>query len=137
MPSKHQFTGMWSVYLVAAELSRHGFIASPTSRSVRGADILVTNPNCTKAYSVQVKTNAVTFGFWLLNSHSKKMNSASHIYVFVNLRNDGEKVEFYVVPSKVVARNMVKKKHRNNIWYWFSRNHAEKYKDKWAIFSRK
>jgi hypothetical protein len=137
MPSKHQFTGMWGVYLVAAELSRRGFIASPTSRSVRGADILVTNPNCTKAYSVQVKTNAATFGFWLLNAHSKKMISTTHIYVFVNLRKDGEKVEFYVVPSKVVARNMVKKKHRNNIWYWFSRNCAEKYKDKWVVFSRK
>ena len=35
-----QLTGMRGVYLVAAELSRLGFIASPTSRSAVGSDIL-------------------------------------------------------------------------------------------------
>lgn len=32
-----QITGMRGVYLVAAELSRLGFIVSPTSRGARGA----------------------------------------------------------------------------------------------------
>ena len=35
MASKAQYTGMTGVYLVAAELSRRGFIASPTSRSAQ------------------------------------------------------------------------------------------------------
>jgi putative addiction module component (TIGR02574 family) len=38
---KGQLTEMRGVYLVAAELSRLGFIASPTSRSALAADILV------------------------------------------------------------------------------------------------
>jgi hypothetical protein len=38
MASKHQMTGMLGVYLVAAELSKHGFIVSPTSRSAAGED---------------------------------------------------------------------------------------------------
>ncbi len=42
MASIQQLTGMRGVYLVAAELSRLGFIASPTSRSAIGADILAT-----------------------------------------------------------------------------------------------
>jgi len=53
-----QLTGMRGVYLVAAELSRLGFIASPTSRSALAADILVTDQACQRAFSVQVKTNS-------------------------------------------------------------------------------
>jgi hypothetical protein len=49
---------MRGVYLVASELSRLGFIASPTSRSAIGADILVTDQKCKRTYSVQVKKNA-------------------------------------------------------------------------------
>lgn len=40
MATKGQLTGMRGVYMVAAELSRGGLIASPTSRSATGADIL-------------------------------------------------------------------------------------------------
>ena len=36
MTSKGQMTGMRGVYLVAAELARLGFVASPTSRSAWG-----------------------------------------------------------------------------------------------------
>ena len=63
MASKGQMTGMRGVYLVAAELTRLGFIVSPTSRSAIGADLLVTDQKCRNTYSVQVKTNATTFNF--------------------------------------------------------------------------
>ena len=36
-------SGMTGVYLVAAELSKRGFIVSPTSRGAEGADLLVTD----------------------------------------------------------------------------------------------
>jgi hypothetical protein len=52
MASKAQMTGMLGVYLVAAELSGRGFIVSPTSRSAFGADLLVTDQQCKKAWSV-------------------------------------------------------------------------------------
>lgn len=68
---------MRGVYLVAAELSRLGFIASPTSRSARGADILATDQACARAFSVQVKTNAKNAGFWLVGKHVTV--SASHV----------------------------------------------------------
>ena len=57
MASKHQLTGMTGVYLVGAELSRRGFIASPTSRSAEGADLLVTDTECRSSFVIQVKTN--------------------------------------------------------------------------------
>ncbi|MGO9215898.1 MAG: hypothetical protein ACLP9S_18715 [Syntrophales bacterium] len=52
MASKQQLTGMRGVYLVAAELSRLDFIASPTSRSAMGADILATDQKCQNTFSV-------------------------------------------------------------------------------------
>src|SRR3990167_2416096 len=99
---QRQLTGMRGVYLVAAELSKLGFIASPTSRSAIGADVLVTDQKCKKAFSVQVKTNARSFGFWLIGKKARDAVSDSHIYVFVNLKNSktGENIEYFVVSSK-------------------------------------
>jgi hypothetical protein len=134
MPSKNQLTGMRGVYLVAAELTRHGFIASPTSRSARGADILVTDQHCKNAFSVQVKTNASTFSFWLLSESAKGMISSSHIYVLVNLKSGGSQIEYFIIPSEVLAKKMLIAKQGNNIWYSINRKDIEEYKDKWDIF---
>lgn len=80
MASKQQLTGMRGVYLFASELSKLGFIVSPTSRSAIGADLLVTDQTCQKTYSVQVKTNARTFNYWLFSKKSKEQISDTHIY---------------------------------------------------------
>lgn len=107
MASKGQMTGMRGVYLVAAELSRLGFIVSPTSRSAAGADILVTDQKCQRTYSVQVKTNASTFSFWLIGKKAKETVSDSHIYVLVNIKNtksNGEVIEYFIVPSKQLSK---------------------------------
>jgi hypothetical protein len=132
-------TGMRGVYLVAAELSRLGFIASPTSRNVTGADILVTDQSCARTYSVQVKTNAKTFGFWLVGAKAKTTSSATHIYVFVNLRSSktGEATDFYVVPSKTVAERTVvssAKTGKKSTWYQFNLSDAKEYKNGWSVF---
>lgn len=96
-------TGMLGVYLAAAELTYKGFIVSPTSRSAIGADLLVTDQECRKAWSVQVKTNRKAASFWLVDAHTSKFKSKSHIYVFVNLRGD-ERPEYIVVASAFVAK---------------------------------
>ena len=59
-----QITGMRGVYLVAAELSKRGFIVSPTSRGAQGADLLVTDQMWLRAFTVQVKTDR-RGTFWL------------------------------------------------------------------------
>src|SRR5262252_1995198 len=116
MASNGHMTGMRGVYLVAAELSRLGFIVSPTSRSARGADLLVTDQACQRAYSVQVKTNRKPSAFWLLNPDAKRMQSDTHIYVFVNIRGE-QRPEYYVVPSRVVAERMkVSPRSTGSIW---------------------
>ena len=137
MASEGQLTGMRGEYLVAAELSRLGLIASPTSRSAIGADILVTDHLCSHSFSVQVKTNAKTFGFWLVGKNYKEMVSPTHIYVLVNIRKkkDLENIEFYVIPSVVVAeKTRYGKAKSGSEWYSFSLEDAKPFKDNWNVF---
>lgn len=129
-------TGMRGVYLVAAELAKLGYIVSPTSRSAIGADLLVTDQECKRAYSVQVKTNASTFNFWLLSEKSKTLVSPSHIYIFVNLRKDGETVEMYPVPSREVSKKMTISKQGKSTWYSFWLKDAKRFQDKWKVFGK-
>ncbi len=109
MASKQQQSGMHGVYLVAAELVAHGFIVSVTSRSAAGADLLVTDDACARAWSVQVKATinptARSHGdYWILGPKARQLMARSHVYVFVSVRRVG--TEFYVVPSRVVAKNV-------------------------------
>jgi hypothetical protein len=118
MASKGQMTGMAGVYLVAAELTQRGFIVSPTSRSAAGADLLVTDQACQKAWSVQVKTNRKPASFWLLGKHAAKLKSDTHVYVFVNLRKD-QRPEYVVVPSVHVTEKIVIETRPNSVFYAF------------------
>ena len=137
MASKHQSTGMIGVYLVAAELSRRGFIVSPTSRSALTADLLITDAPCKNIYAVQVKTNAVTFGFWLVNKKTSSIVSDHLVYALVNLRKTGP--EFYLVPSKVLARNVKLSPQtatRKSVWYSVFLKQISQFKDRWEVFKR-
>jgi len=137
MSAKNQLVGMMGVYLTAAELSRRGFIASPTSRSARGADILATDLDCQKAFAIQVKTNTAGSSYWLLNKDSKKMVSDSHIYIFLRIKEDGISPEFYVVPSRIVAEKMyIEKFKKDTTWYSFTVEDATPYLGKWDILNK-
>jgi len=135
MASKGQLTGMTGVYLVAAELSRRGLVVSPTSRSAHGADLLTTDQRACRTFAIEVKTNARTFGFWLLGANAKNMKSDNLIYALVNLKRD--QVEYFIVPSRVVARHIrvsLPTKTRKTTWYSVHMQSVEKYRDNWDIF---
>ena len=134
MSSNKQVTGMRGVYLVAAEMSRQGFIASPTSRSARGADILCTDAECKRAFSVQVKTKSTRASYWLLSPDYKRFVSDSHIYVFVSIKEGGVPAEFFIIPSKVVAKKAYAEPFGKDTWYSFTVKRAKPYQDRWEIF---
>ncbi len=129
---KAQLTGMLGVYLTAVELTKLKFIVSPTSRSALGADLLVTDQLCQKAWSVQVKTNFGSAGYWLVNEKAKALSSGSHVYVFVNAMSGKGVPEFYVVPSSVVAKSIETTPPRStgSIWHLYRKN--TKYQDRWT-----
>jgi hypothetical protein len=133
MSSNKQLTGMRGVYLVAAEMAGHGFIASPTSRSARGADILCTDAECKRAFSVQVKTKSTKASYWLLSGDYKRFVSDSHIYVFVSIKEGGVPAEFFIIPSKVVAKKAYVEPFGKDIWYSFTVKDAKPYQDRWEI----
>src|SRR5258708_29114389 len=83
--------GVSGEYFVAAELSRRGHIASISLRNTRGIDILATNQAASQSISIQVKTNQLSQSTWMLNEKGEDFFSETHYYVFVVLRELGER----------------------------------------------
>jgi hypothetical protein len=126
-------TGMQGVFHVAAELTHLGFIVSVTSRNAFGADLLVTDQRCRRAWSVQVKTNHQRMSFWLLNSHAKEIKSPTHIYVFVTLKKN-QRPEFQAVPSEFVAEHVYVQETKSGVWYSFDRSDLNPESEGWEVF---
>ena len=98
------------------------------------ADLLVTDERCAQAWSVQVKATiqpAVRShgNYWLLNREAKDLRARSHVYVFVSGRAD--RFEFYVVPSRVVAKNVRVVRRRASTWYSWVKQ--KRYRDAWHL----
>jgi hypothetical protein len=129
------YQGANDKYAPAAELTQQGMIVSITSRSARGADLLATDRDYKKTWSIQVKTNRKAATFWLLNKDYKELISRTHIYVFINLRGK-ERPDYYIMPSHVVAKYATTTPERKggSIWYSFWREDAERYDERWSIF---
>ena len=146
MANKGQLTGMTGTFLVAAQLSSRGLVASMTSRGAEGADILVTDSECKIACSIQVKTNSKSSKWWILGNKKPSKGSKTHIFAFVNLiRNESGDVsaEYYLVPSTVVQKIAIQayeddpKAGANKKWKPFviSRESLNKYHNKWDLLT--
>ena len=96
-------SGVAGQYLVAAELSRRGFIATATLRNTCGVDILASNADGTKAITIQVKTNQRSKPTWMLSDKSETLISETLFYVFVSLNGRGGTPTYYIVDSATVA----------------------------------
>jgi hypothetical protein len=118
--------GVAGEYFVAAELSKRGYIASITLRNTKGIDILATNAEATKSVNIQVKTSQGKSRNWILNKKAETYHAPDLFYVFVNLRAEMDRPEFFIVPSKVVAK-FVKRSHAE--WLSGSGRNGRKRKD--------
>jgi len=130
-----QITGMRGVFLVAAQLARLGFIVSPTARNAAGADLLVSNQRCSKAFTVQVKANAKCGNNWLVGKRAKALSARTFIYVLVN-NCSADAADLYVVPSKVVARHVHRIPRPRSTWYAVYRKSVAAYQDAWSLFGK-
>ncbi len=118
--------GVSGEYFVAAELSRKGYIASITLRNTKGVDILCSNFNVTKTIGIQVKTNSGLNRNWMLNKKAEEYFADSLFYVFVNLNNGQKHPDFFIVPSKIIAK-YTKEGHAN--WLKTPGKKGQKHKD--------
>jgi hypothetical protein len=107
--SKNQ-VGTSGEYFVAAELSRHGYVASLTLRNTRGIDVQVSNADATRSVAIQVKTCRGLTPKWLLNAKAEADSAENLFYVFVCLPDRGMP-SFYIVPPSTVAKQ-VSEDHR-------------------------
>ena len=102
----HVITGVAGEYFVAAELSHRGYIASITLRNTQGIDLLASDQNAQRQVAIQVKTNQHNKREWILNSKAEELASDSFFYVFVNFGKADYPPEYFIVPSKEVARQI-------------------------------
>src|ERR1035437_5127528 len=110
-----QLTGVAGVHFVASYLSFIGFLAVPTTRNVRGPDLLVSSLDGFKSLTLQVKTAmwaSRTRGRgkekkphhleWYVGRSSAKLNNPTLWFAFVDLKYFQELPDTFIVPSKVV-----------------------------------
>ena len=139
-------TGVAGEYLVAGELSKKGYIASITLKNTREIDILVSNRDATKSVGIQVKSTRYSNArSWMLNEKSENYYADNLFYVFVNLKEGNQRPDFFVVPSKVVAKHITKShkkwlkkpnrsggKHKDSSMRKFS-DKEENYLERWDL----
>lgn len=95
--------GVAGEYFVMAELTRRGYVASPTSKNTKAIDLLVSDKNGKQLAAIQVKTcDNKKQQKWKMSSSVEKNDASNLYYVFVNM-NGGEEPSYYVVPSRYVA----------------------------------
>jgi hypothetical protein len=131
-------------YFVAAELARMGHIALITLRNTDKVDILASNAEGTRTVSLQVKTQSGRGTRWPLHHKAEKLQSPSLFYVFVTLKTTGTNPDYYIVPSRTVAKEVREnhkrwlatpgrkgQAHRDNSMRLFTK--AQRYKDRWDL----
>lgn len=91
--------GIAGEYLVAAELSRRGFVASVTLRNTRGIDMLASNRDATKSVGIQVKTSQRATADWVMTKRAERDLAENLFYVFVNLPPNAP-ASFHIVPRR-------------------------------------
>lgn len=112
MKLNKQLSGITGEYYVAAELSRRGYLAAITLRNSDGVDMLVSNIQGDKLFSIQVKTTQ-NKRKWVLTKKVETEYSEKKYFVFVSIPPDINIMpEFIVIQSEVLAKN-IKNGHIN------------------------
>ncbi len=106
-------TGISGEYFVAAELSRRGFMASITLRNNDSIDIHASKLSNNKIFAIQVKTNQSGKAAWILNGKAELNPKDNFFYIFVSLKGESERPDYFIVPSKKVAETV---KSGHAIW---------------------
>lgn len=156
----YNITGSSGEFFAAAEIAKRGGVATLTLKNTPTVDILAANLKKGTFANIQVKTRSKdNKQGWVLNSKVEKMSDIkNHFYIFVNLKNDNELNDYYIIPHNEFAE-FIKNKHQkwlnskgrdgsshkdNNIrnfkpdrkssdFYQQDCELGEKYKDRWDI----
>ncbi|MFC1919869.1 hypothetical protein ACFLWX_03670 [Chloroflexota bacterium] len=139
--------GISGEYYVAAELSQRGYVASVTLRNTEGIDILASNKDASRSVAIQVKTNRGYGKSWLISRKNENRYKENFFYVFVSLKELGQRPDFHIVQSKTVAKDISErhkrylstsgrggKPHKDNPMRVF-KDLSDEYLEKWELLS--
>ncbi len=101
-------TGIAGEYYAAAELSIRNYMAAITLRNNDSVDILACRQSDLKTFSIQVKTINAKYTKWPLNKKAEDLKGDNLFYIFVHLRENNQRPDFHIVPSKVLAKKYKK-----------------------------
>jgi len=114
-PVSGQLTGVAGVHFVASYLSFLGFHAVPTTRNVRGPDLLVSTIDGSSSLTIQVKTtmwaarnrgrgdsNALHHYEWDIGWASATLNNPNLWFALVDLRRFEGLHRTFILPSAVI-----------------------------------
>ena len=117
MEISKQLLGVTGEYYVAAEISRRGYLAAITLRNSDSVDMLVSNINGDKLFSIQVKTTLGKGKKWLLNKKVEHCFSEKMFFVFVFIpENLNISPEYIIVKASVLGKRI--SEHHHN---WLSK----------------
>lgn len=109
----NNITGSAGEFIVAAELSRRGMIATLTLKNTPLIDVLASNPKKGLLANVQVKTRSqANKQGWVLSKKVEIKTDVKNLYyVFVNLKELNELPDYYIIPHNKFA-NYISKVHK-------------------------
>jgi hypothetical protein len=101
-------------FAVLSQLALRGFDANITLGRTKGVDFLLSEPDTSRMFRLEVKTNyrrsggtSRLFGkfvsAWIMSEKHERMTDPNLFYCFVNISDDTKQFKFYIVPSAVVA----------------------------------
>jgi hypothetical protein len=103
-------------YLVVGELLRRGIIAAPAPRNIPGFDVLATSGFKSLNIRVKTKTEAADSWVWMCKKDGsifKNINEEADISVMVDLKNEKNSPEYYIVPTLMLEQKL---RSINDIW---------------------
>ena len=128
-------------FAVLSQLALRGYDANLTLSNTKGVDILVSNPHSGAMFRLEVKTNynygtkggsKTLFGdykiAWQMSEKHESWDEENLFYCFVLMMDEAKDLEFYIIPSKIVAR-YVRDEHQ-----WWLKNGANRKTSKKRIF---
>jgi hypothetical protein len=114
-------------FAVLSQLMLEGYDANMTLGRTKSVDILVSRPGTKKMYKLEVKTkyrtsskglnvsriHGTTKAGWIMGRKHESIIDPSLFYCFVIINQPSSKFQFFIVPSKVVAKYI---KEQHELW---------------------
>jgi len=133
-----QITGMAGEFLVAGKLFKRKLLVSVTMGNAKAIDLFVHNPKTNKTFAVQVKTLRGKNCFPI----RKEKIIPNYTYVFVILNHDEQDEEYFIIPGKMILKDInlffgtSYRKEKPSIFPAINYGPLKPFRDNWSLFEK-